>query len=127
MNIVIDTNALYALMFSKDLLHEKALAALRNIPNEAKFITPSIVIAEILCAVREPNYLWKTVEKLMLGVEIHTLEDIDYLEKIKFSKRRSLKANDCLILALTDRLNGSLWTFDTKLADQAKSLGINTV
>lgn len=88
------------------------------------FILPVNVYTELLCGVRSEKQLNKFIKGFTNSIKDVEAEDRFFVATIPFSKRKSLKANDCLILAIANRFNAKIITFDSKMNKIAKELNL---
>ncbi len=78
------------------------------------FIFPFISLVELYASARDFDFL--DISTVFSKVLTHnTSSDLDFIISIDPTKRKSLKANDLMILALCKRFNAKLISFDKKL------------
>jgi predicted nucleic acid-binding protein len=123
-NYVLDTNFIYSILEREDPNSLDACKIFHKIYKNGRLLVPYIVAAELMIGkdVKEIN---EALVGMRVEIKLNNIDDLDYLKKIDIFRRKSLKANDCLIIALCDRLNATLVTFDKKLQKTAQELGIN--
>jgi len=115
MNIILDSSFVISLIKLSDSNHKEAVSLLTNLPENANLIIPSVVVAESIIFSRNVLKDLELIKKISNKFQ-EPLED-DYLsfQKISLDSRKSLKANDCLILAISIRKKARVLTFDKKL------------
>lgn len=120
---ILDTNFVYALLDRNDSNNEQAYELLKSQTDSTKFIIPIIVIAELLASKIDFDVIWNYCKDLSNNFEQSTISDIQLLNKIPHTKRKSLKANDCLIWAMSKRVGAKVLTFDKKFQNLINSNG----
>lgn len=121
--IVLDTSFISSLYFENDSNHKTAKEMMWSVGDEeAKFVVPFVVAAELSIANLTNINLVEKALILVPDFTMSTMADIEFIKSLDKIKRASLKANDCLVFAMAARLNAKLWTFDQKLLQIYKSL-----
>ncbi len=123
---VLDTNFIYSLIEKDDPNCLKACKIFRKIYKKGELVVPYIVAAELMIG-KDVKEMFEALRSMKIEIMLNNLNDLKFLKNIKVIRRKSLKANDCLVIALSDRLNASLITFDEKLKKTAENLGINVI
>jgi predicted nucleic acid-binding protein len=116
---ILDTSFLQALLNSEDVHSTEALEIIADLPEEAQIAIPYIVVAELLIG-KESEGVIDSCKEISKRFVRNRSEDLDYISTMKYSIRKKLKANDCLILSVSKRLSAKLLTFD-KLLNQYHS------
>lgn len=112
---ILDTNFLHSLFVKEDALHGKAKEILIKLEKLGEFLIPFIVAAELLIAEKDGMDFIKACRKLSKKFVKNTENDLIFIQSLPANDRKTLKANDCLIWAITKRFNAKLITFDKKL------------
>lgn len=121
--IILDTNVLYGLAVTNDAHHEKSKKLFSQLSGENEILIPEIVVAELLASGDSFDFVnfcenlssdWLSLQK----------SDFDFIASLPSKVRRTLKANDCIILAMCKKFNAELITFDRKLMRYYKKLRI---
>ena len=115
---ILDTNFICSLFRPEDANHTKAVDQFFALPEEEKIIIPFIVASELIINRDGCNLLYVS-KQLTPKFQINNEADLDFIINLPDKVRTKLRANDCLILALCDRLNANLLTFDKKLSKLA--------
>ena len=127
---VIDTNVLTYDTFEDSIHHKKATSILDKL---ATWFIPSIVIHEYVWVLRSLDVKIKDI--------VEKVEEYIYNEKIKLINerkedilnalyiihkegRKMAKYNDKVILSVAMHLNAPIFTFDAKLAKQARKFNV---
>jgi len=111
---ILDTNFVCSLFNQSDFNHEKALNIFFNIENDEKVKIPFVVAAELSVNENRKKYLRATKE-ITVKFLTNNESDLEFITNLALKSTKKLKANDCLIIALCQRLNADLLTFDKKL------------
>lgn len=112
---VLDTNFLYSMYVKDDIHHQDSLQLLMDLPEEINFIIPEIVVLELIAAGETIDFIERS-KVFSKKPEPVTSQDIHYIQTLPPQLRRKLKANDCIILAITKRFKAKLLTFDKTLS-----------
>jgi predicted nucleic acid-binding protein len=124
MKVTLNTNILYSIYYSKDSNHLKAKQFFRKQDRKIEYVIPSIAYIELLAGI-ESSYNAKAFCSLITqNTPLITRTDINFVAELDPKIRKVLKANDCLILAITSRTESKLVTFDSKLSKIAKKLDL---
>ena len=115
MKIVLDTNIIYAYLTKSDPNHDLAALDFQSIKESDQIIIPIIVVCELLAGIEDTKLLFELLSALTSRLEPSNLEDIQFIRTIEFSTRKSLKSNDCAILAISKRTKAKLLTHDQRL------------
>lgn len=116
---VLDTNLIYALFDKTDTNHQKSVDMNLKIDTYQQVIIPLIVFAELNVSLKYRSTL--TMVHILKGqIENHLHSDLIFVEDIPKQRRNSLKSNDLLILGMTLRMNGDLFSLDKKLMSTFK-------
>lgn len=111
---VLDTNYLQSLFDETDVNSEKAAEILEALEEQAQMIIPQIVVAELLIG-KDSTSVIRNCKELVTDFEKNNDDDLKFISKIPYQKRKRLKANDCLVMAITKRNSAKLITFDKVL------------
>jgi predicted nucleic acid-binding protein len=114
MKVVLDTNFLYAFFVENDVHNEDAMQVFSSFPNFIELVIPSIVVAELLASGENIDFIAECLE-LTSKFEDIQLVDLEFMKTIAPKTRSSLKANDCLLIAIAARLDAKIITFDKKI------------
>lgn len=112
---LLDTSFIFSFADKDDINHIKARKLILNSSSPIlKFYIPYIVVAELV--IGSENFDFLSLAKSFSSNFVKNNEkDLEFIAKMSPSLARSLKANDCLILAIASRLNLEILTFDEKL------------
>ncbi|MBM1154979.1 PIN domain-containing protein [archaeon] len=133
MSAVIDTNVLVYDTFSDSLFHEKAQKLLDRLKT---WILPTIVVHEYIWVLRAldvaPSIALSKVEEYLLHPKtlVAQVTDADLKKVLALMAVENLpltRYNDKLVLSIALRLRAKLATFDQKLRNQARKLGLQTL
>ncbi|WKZ29722.1 MAG: type II toxin-antitoxin system VapC family toxin [Candidatus Dojkabacteria bacterium] len=117
---ILDSSFLYALFVPDDILHRKAHEIYAQLlEEELPLHVPFNALVE-LYASGEDYPFSKFVDEIAEELEFSEAKDIAFIKTLPSRTRRSLKANDCMILAIAKRKKSQLVTFDRKLKNAAK-------
>lgn len=113
---LLDTNFIYSLVDPSDSNNSKAKEIMGNISKEPNsLLIPYIVMAELIITSKSYDF-FGLAKDLNSRIYLNTLNDLHFIDQhIPKRSSRSLKANDCSILALCYRHNARLLSFDSKL------------
>lgn len=114
MNVILDTSFLLGLFNPDDGHHEAARRQFSLIEGFWCSI-PSIVCAELLVQQKEGVRLIEACKEIQKQFTPLTEKELRIIAKIPERRRKTLKANDCVILAHALNLQAKLLTFDQKL------------
>ena len=118
---IIDTSFIFSFADEDDSNYLKAREIMRNQESNSKNLVPFIVAAEL--SIGSNFFDFVSLARSFSSKFINNNDkDLDFLKTIPSATARSLKANDCLILALCKRYNAKLLTFDLKLERVYKEL-----
>ena len=125
---VLDTSVISARFTKDDLFHNRAREALAEIPSDALIIAPITVLIELDARSKSvKNWhaaLKGNLDKLLDEVIEIDLEFLGVLRFINSKLGVKLKAIDLTVLTAALSNDAQLITFDEKLADAARFLGI---
>ena len=113
---ILDTNFICSLFNQLDSNHHKAKEIFFALDDSEKIAIPFIVAAELCISDDAEKYLHAA--RLISGrFSPNSIEDLEFITELtsNTNNSNSLKANDCLIIALCHRLDAELLTFDKKL------------
>ena len=110
-----DTSFLHSLFVKNDTNHSVAVDIFLKINSDAKYIIPYIVVAELLMAEVEKGQFIEACKNLASSFMENVTSDLQFIQTLPIATRKSLKANDCLILGINKRTKSTLLTFDKKL------------
>jgi len=112
--VILDTNFIFGLISYRDLHHSRATEIFSKLKFNCNLIIPYIAVSELIVSGEEENFAF-ICKKLFGKFTYNNDDDLDFINSIDLKMKKSLKANDCLILALCKRYNARLITFDKKL------------
>jgi|SRR5690606_28949232 len=118
--VVLDSSFLLSLTKLKDSNHQRAKNIFRELSESSKVIIPAIVIAESLVSSVDLAFDLKVYKRISSSFEQTIETDYLFFQSIPLDKRKTLKANDCCILAICKRKKAKLLTFDSKLEKLAR-------
>lgn len=116
MRYFLDTNFVYAVFSPNDSIHEKAKVIFDSEVDKNDIIISMSVVAELMSSKTSVNFL-NICMSMTGGVLLNPIiDDLQFIDNHILPQTRStLKANDCLIMAMSIRLGARLMTFDKKL------------
>lgn len=123
--IVLDASVLIAHLDSHDLHHERATRLLKDAADDRLGISP-LTLAEVLVGPARIHRL-PAAEMALQGLEIATVELTARapvrLATLRVNTRLRLPA--CCVLLAAETAQAAVATFDSRLADAARGLGLN--
>ena len=119
--VILDTNFIIALISPDPTYRKRALSLLDSFANYDLLI-PEIVVFELIVGEKKGENLRGFCESISKSIISTQDPDFEYVRKIHYRTRSTLKANDCIILALCNRFNSKLLTFDERLRKVSKRL-----
>lgn len=120
--VVLDTNFILALFDQSSAYCSLATSELEQV-GDIEVLIPQIVVFELLVGEKEGEDILGFCNILVDGFVSNNKKDFEIIRSISLENRKKLKANDCMILALCERFNARLLTFDRKLAAIVNSEG----
>ncbi|MFW5702991.1 MAG: type II toxin-antitoxin system VapC family toxin [Candidatus Dojkabacteria bacterium] len=115
MKYLLDTNFLIALLDEGNDKHKDAMEIAYGFAGDSNFVIPSFVVAEMLVGTDQHETVFAFLDRLTDAFEGITSIDLRYIGQIKSELRKRLRANDCLVLAISSRTKAKVVTFDIKL------------
>ena len=122
---VLDTSFILALLNPDDILHEQTVAQIFAIKaNEIRFEIPLICLIESIIKQPEPQSIIAYLKELIdqRDFEVTVKDDAEFIANLPLKTRNTLKANDCIVLAISNRLGAKLFSLDKKLLKAYNSL-----
>ena len=123
---VLDTSFILALLNPNDIQHRVAKATLFDLkPDVVEFIIPVVCVVESLIKNPSPTRYIDILRELInkRDFEVNLEKDIEIISGFPLKLRSSLKANDCMVIAISLRLNARLLTLDKRLEKAFYSVG----
>jgi predicted nucleic acid-binding protein len=119
---VLDASVLIAHLDAADTHHERATDVLKEDDN----LTASVIsLAEVLVQPARAGLLSRAVAALEeLGVRSVSLGEDGAVRLATLRAETSLRLPDCCVLLAAEQVQGSVATFDSRLASAAKDLGL---
>lgn len=117
-NYLLDTSFIIALLNPLDSLHESAKKMLFDInSDDVRFTIPLICVTESIMKNKHPMEFVDLLRELLNGrdFEITIEDDLNTIIKFPLKTRSALKANDCIVMAMSKRCNAELFTLDKRL------------
>lgn len=85
-----------------------------SLGEDEKIRVPFIVAAELAVS-EDSRKLLEASKAISSKFLVNNETDLDYISKTPTKTKKQLKANDCLLIALCERYNADLMTFDKAL------------
>ncbi len=111
---ILDTNFIISLFNQTDKNHTTAKDMFFSLGEDEKIRVPFIVAAELAVS-EDSRKLLEASKAISSKFLVNSETDLDYISKTPTKTKKQLKANDCLLIALCERHNADLMTFDKAL------------
>lgn len=122
---ILDTSLILALLNPRDVLHKQAKDLLFSIEDDTiSFEIPLVCAIETLIKNPYPKACATLLAELINNrdFELTTTTDLEYISRLPIKIRTVLKANDCSIIAICNRLKAPLLTLDKRLEKITKTI-----
>ncbi len=122
MKYVVDTSFLLSSLDPDDAFYTIAASDLTHVDYGDEIIIPLISVSEFLIGQKNIEKGISYCKSFCENFEMITESDLEFFENLDINQRKSLKSNDCLILAICKRKKAKLLTFDARLEKAYKKL-----
>lgn len=119
--VILDTSFINSLFEEKDSNHEEAKKIFFNLDEDENIKIPLIVAFELVIHEEYEKLLFAS-KKITTRFLNNNEDDITFVKTMSYATRKKLKANDCMIIALTVRKKAQLITFDKNLSKTFQNL-----